>query len=362
MEPAGAENAVDGPESEDFAGRSPRFRRTGELIERLRNVPNVALGAWPTPIQRVNRPGRSDLLIKRDDLSGFGRGGAKARKLTHLLGHLRARGHGELLAIAGNVTNLAFDLLLAVEPAGIRTRLFIVDEPPATAVERAKIFAGIVDRVVLLRGGRAKATAVILGEYAAARRAGRRPFLALPGASHPACVIGNACGFLEMVNQLDAQHAPLPRAVYVTAATGTTVAGFLLAAEALRAVGAPAIQVIGVQVHPGPITLRTRMLTRWTERFLKSEQRTPVGPGNFVRSRQRFAHFGQSVSRLCSRVEEELAIRLDPIFGGKTWAAMEADVAANAPGERPILYWHCGYTPEWQALQPSLAARLEWRS
>jgi len=167
---------------------------------------------------------------------------------------------------------------------------------------------------------------------------------------------------LEMVDQLDAQHAPLPRAVYVTAATGTTVAGFLLAAEALRAVGAPAIEVIGVQVHPGAIALRTRMLTRWTERFLKIEQRTPVCPGSFVESRQRFAHFGQSVSRLCSRVEEQLAIRIDPIFGGKTWAAMEADVAANAPGERPILYWHCGYTPEWQALQPSMAAPLELRS
>ena len=356
MQPVASAKVLDVPEPEVRLNVALDSRRADALLERLRGAPSAPLGIWPTPVNRVARPGQADLLIKRDDLSGFGRGGAKARKLTHLLGHLCARGHGELLAVAGNVTNLAFDLLLAVDVVGIRTRLFIVDEPAATPLERARIFGSVVDRVELLRGGRARAAAAVLSAYTAGTRAGRRPFLALPGASHPACVIGNAYGFLEMVDQLEAQHSPLPRAVYVTAATGTTVAGFLLAAEALRAAGAPEIQVIGVQVHPGPIALRTRMLLRWTERFIGTDRHTFVGPGNFVLSRQRFAQFEQSVPRLCARIEDELGIQIDPIFGGKTWAAMEADVAANAPGDRPVMYWHCGYTPEWQTLHASVTA------
>jgi 1-aminocyclopropane-1-carboxylate deaminase/D-cysteine desulfhydrase-like pyridoxal-dependent ACC family enzyme len=354
-----AARVLDALEAETGTVRSPRWRRTGQLIDRLRSSAIVPLGSWPTPIQRVVRRGQCDLLIKRDDASGFGRGGAKARKLSHLLGHLRSRRHGELLAVAGNVTNLAFDLCLASEVFGIQTRVFIVNDPPATAPERVKIFADVANRVELLQGGRAGAAAVVLGAYATAWRAGRRPFLALPGASHPACVIGNACGFLEMVEQLDAQGAPLPRAVFVTAATGTTVAGFLLAADALLAAGGPYIRVVGVQVHPGRIALRTLALARWTERFLRSKRRTPIGRANFVPSRLSFARFGTNVSALCSRVEQEVGIKIDPIFGGKTWEAMEADVAANAPSERPLLYWHCGYTPEWQTLRASVPALRE---
>jgi 1-aminocyclopropane-1-carboxylate deaminase/D-cysteine desulfhydrase-like pyridoxal-dependent ACC family enzyme len=352
------QSAATAREPLEVEGRARR-RRTSLLIERLRSSPVVSLGSWPTPIQRVTRRGQCDLLIKRDDLSGFGRGGAKARKVSHLLGHLRSRGHGELLAMAGNVTNLAFDLSLASELVGIRTRLFIVNDPFATERERTKIFSGVANRVELLQGGHTEAAAVVLRAYAAAWRAGRRPFLALPGASHPACVIGNACGFLEMVEQLDSQGAPLPRAVFVTAATGTTVAGFLLGADALLAAGGPYIQVIGVQVFPGRIALRTRALARWTERFLRSKRRTPICQANFVSSRLGFAQFGTATPRLCSRVEEELGIQVDPIFGGKTWEAMEADVSANVPNERPLLYWHCGYTPEWQTLRASVAGVRE---
>ena len=355
----GAARALGAVEAETGARWSPRWGRQGQLFERLWSSPVVPLGSWPTPIQRVTRAGQCDLLIKRDDLSGFGRGGAKARKLTHLLGHLRSRGHGELLAVAGNVTNLAFDLCLASEISGIRTRLFIVDDPPAPAAERAKVFAGVANRVELLQGGRTAAAATVLRAYAAAWQAGRRPFLALPGASHPACVIGNACGFLEMVAQLDAQGAPLPRAVFVTAATGTTVAGLLLAADALLAAGGPYIRVVGVQAYPGRIALRTLALVRWTERFLTSRRPTPIGRANFVLSRQEFARFGATVPNLCSRVEQQLGIKIDPIFGGKTWEAMEADVMANAPGERPLLYWHCGYTPEWQTLRASVSTLRE---
>jgi len=319
----------------------------------------VDLGSWPTPIQRVTRRDQCDLLVKRDDLSGFGRGGTKTRKLSHLLGHVRASGHGELMAVAGNVTNLAFDLLHASEAFGLRTRLFIVNDPPATPGDRARIFAGVLGSIELLSCDRAKAAAVVLRAYAAAWHAGRKPFLALPGAFHPACVIGNACGFLEMVEQLESQGAPLPRTVFVTAATGTTVAGFLVAADLLRAAGGPPIRVIGVQVHPGRIRLQTLALTRWTERFLGTTHRTPVHPTNFVPSSMSFAHFGPSVPRLCLQVEQELGLRLDPIFGGKTWQAMQADVAANAPDDRPLLYWHCGYTPEWETLCAFGAGRRE---
>jgi 1-aminocyclopropane-1-carboxylate deaminase/D-cysteine desulfhydrase-like pyridoxal-dependent ACC family enzyme len=53
---------------------------------------------------------------------------------------------------------------------------------------------------------------------------------------------------------------------------------------------------------------------------------------------------------LCERVRAETGLSLDPIFGGKTWSAMERALSRENAGDREYLYWHCGYTPEWRAL------------
>src|SRR6187431_671703 len=96
----------------------------------LRSAPRSPLGRWPTPLVEVQARGLPSLLIKRDDLSGWGRGGAKARKIEHLIGHMLARGYTDLVTVAGNVTNLAFDLLPALDHVGIGVHLHIIDDPP----------------------------------------------------------------------------------------------------------------------------------------------------------------------------------------------------------------------------------------
>jgi 1-aminocyclopropane-1-carboxylate deaminase len=318
-----------------------------DLLSSLHDRPHVALGRWPTPIDDAALPGGRKVLVKRDDLSGWGRGGAKARKIEHLIGHLRAGGYDTLVTAAGNITNLAFDLVPALERYGIEPLLLLMDEPSAPVALRAEIFAalGAGARLVGPHWLRATARATALAVQARAR--GRRPFVLLPGASHPAAVIGNACGFLEMVEQRRAAGRPLPSTVFVTAATGTTVAGFLLAEHALRVSGCAPVRVVGVQVYPGAIRGRTLALLRWTERFLGWRDSVPSDRID-VRAEWLHGGFGQfppELAHLCESVRERTGLALDPIFGGKTWAAMEA--------ERPeglTLYWHCGYTPEWERL------------
>lgn len=320
-------------------------------LERILSFPRAGIGDFPTPVTRIESRQHADTLVKRDDLSGFGRGGAKARKIDHLVGHLVARGHDELVAVAGNVTNLAFDLIPALDARSIRATLFILDDPPALPEDREQIFAGVRDRIRLIGARRAEAFGVMLNAYLRGLRDGRRPFVALPGVSHPSGVVGNARGFVEMVFQLQASGEPLPGTVFVTAATGTTIAGFLLAEHALRAAGFPPIRVVGVQVYPGAIRRWTRLLLRWTELFLGIQDRVPASRIDVVSSElhEGFGHYPERLADLCERVSEEADVRLDPIFGGKTWSAMEAHLA-RAREPRPTLYWHCGYTPEWRVL------------
>jgi 1-aminocyclopropane-1-carboxylate deaminase/D-cysteine desulfhydrase-like pyridoxal-dependent ACC family enzyme len=324
----------------------------GDDVARLLALPRAPLGVWPTPITRFEHPELGGILVKRDDLSGWGRGGAKARKIEHLVGYLVARGCDELVTVAGNVTNLAFDLLPALDRHGIRATLLIQDDPPTPAADRDRIFAGVRERVRLLGTSHARTLQVALGAYLRGRARGGRPFLLLPGASHPAGVVGNACGFLEMAEQRLQAGEPLPSAVFVTAATGTTVAGFLLAEAALRRAGCDPIRVVGVQIYPGDVRRWTLGLIRWTERFAGLEGRVPRDRVEILGSSLHggFGDFPAELAALCERVRDQGGPRFDPIFGGKTWSAMQRELRGAAAARRPVLYWHCGYTPEWQTL------------
>jgi D-cysteine desulfhydrase len=327
-------------------------RRTSTRdLGRILQSPSVRLGAWPTPVERVERRSAPDILVKRDDLCGHGRGGAKARKIEHIVGHLLARGHDELITTAGNVTNLVFDLLPALRRWGIRPRLFILDDPPARAGDREQIFEGVRGEVELIGPRRTQAFHAMLTAYVRSRMAGGRPFVALPGVSHPAGVVGNARGLIEMVVQQRECGEPVPGTVFVAAATGTTVAGFLLGEHALRSAGWPPIRIVGVQVYPGALHRRTLGLLRWTERFLGLEGRVPTLRIEIVHSALHggFARYPEELSALCERVDAEAHLQIDPIFGGKSWSAMQSDAAALRD-PRPTLYWHCGYTPEWRVL------------
>lgn len=331
-------------------------------LERILATPRIPLGQWPTPIETRLHRGHK-IQIKRDDLSGFGRGGAKTRKIEHVFGLMRARGHDELITLVGNITNLGFDLLPALRAHGFSARIFVQDDPPLPAAKRRECFRGIETELRFLGRSRIAATGRVCAEWLRRRAAGRRPFLLLPGASHPAGVIGNACGFIEMTRQLREAGEPLPKRVYVSAATGTTIAGFLIAENALRAAGFPPIDIVGVQVYPGDIDARTRWLLRWTERHLALAH--AIDPARIdIRPEMLGGGFGAAtpeLENLCARVQVETQLALDPIFGGKTWSVLERDLASDRAGERPVMFWHCGYTPEWRPLVASVRASASRR-
>jgi D-cysteine desulfhydrase family pyridoxal phosphate-dependent enzyme len=78
------------------------------IDERLRGVPVEIRSILPTPIHELGP--LSDLLgveiyCKRDDLTGFGLGGNKSRKLDYLLPHAKSKGADTLVAVGANQSN-----------------------------------------------------------------------------------------------------------------------------------------------------------------------------------------------------------------------------------------------------------------
>lgn len=327
-------------------------------LDALCNAPCVELGQWPTPVVEVALVGQPSILVKRDDLSGWGRGGAKARKIRYLLGYMRDRGYTDLVTVAGNITNLAFDLIPALDRAGLGAHLHIIDDPPAPSELRRRIFEGVGHRVCLLGSSRCRAFLKTGARVLQLRAKGRRPLWVLPGVSHPTGVLGNACGFVEVLDQLGAEGRKRPQTVFITGATGTTLAGFVLAEAFLRGLGQPPIRIIGVQIYPGALHRSTRWLAHWAARFVGLRQALDLDVR--VTSEALNGGFGcydRKLVELCERVEEQVELKLDPIFGGKTWSVMERYLRRERPRDGEVLYWHCGYTPEWRDLKPELSTQ-----
>jgi 1-aminocyclopropane-1-carboxylate deaminase/D-cysteine desulfhydrase-like pyridoxal-dependent ACC family enzyme len=327
---------------------------------KLKHCPTVPIAEWPTPIDEHTLPSGQTLLIKRDDLCGHGRGGAKARKIDHLIGYMKANGYDALITVAGNVTNVVYDILPVLETYEIEGHLLIIDDPPMAPTDRREVFEGVSDKITLMGTSRVQILRKALALRKQLRARGKRPFMVFPGLAHPAAIAGNAWGFVEMVEQRQRDNLPLPHTVYITVATGSTIAGFIIAEHLTRRMGAPPIAIVGVQIYSGPLRPVTHFLTRWTERHLGFKSRVPMD--RLLISTEElhggFGHFPTQIATTCQHVETEQDIQIDPIFGGKTWQHMihhsHSAIPTTAEINRPILFWHCGYTPEWSMLDQLL--------
>lgn len=330
-----------------------RPSNAGPAVRRLLCLPRTPLGSWPTPIERLPSPAGGQVWVKRDDLSAWGRAGSKTRKLEYLLGRLRDRGHDEVITVTGNVTNLVFDLLPALERHGIAAQVLVADYPRVARKEREAIFAGVRSRVRLLGSSKLGAFSLAFSAWTRSRARGGRPFFMPPGLAHPTGVVAGAAGLVELAEQLEASGQPWPRVVFVATATGTTVAGLLLAAHALARDGLPAVRVVGVAADRAPLRAITLGLIRWTEHALRIPTPVPAEDIQIVslEGRPAFAAYDEELAERCRRLERESGLRIDPLFGGRAWCAMERFLRLTSGDARvPVLFWHCGYTPEWRTL------------
>ena len=323
-------------------------------IEKLLSIPRLRLANWPTPLDGILHPQLDRILIKRDDLAGFGAGGrsgVKARKLEVLLAYLERKRIRRFIMPLGNITSLAFDLAREAQALGIDVQYFIIDDPPLPLEKRREIFAPLSGHVQLVGSSYAVAAAYLIGALMASRRTAVRTRIAVPSPSHPTAVAGVARGYIEAMQQAADAEGRLPRAVYIAAASGRTAAGLALGEALLRAAGAPPVEIIAVQVNPGPISLWIQWLVHWTTQYFNLGPLPGPKAISVIKDRRhsRYGRFDDTHEQTCRRVREQFGIFIDPIYGAKSWMIMEERERRHLERkDRPALFWHCGYTPNWQ--------------
>jgi L-cysteate sulfo-lyase len=327
--------------------------------------PRFALLDGPTPIQRLHRleqalgesAGGVRLFVKRDDLMGIGGGGNKLRKLEFLLGVALAQGCDTFVAIGGIQSNHARLSAAAAARAGLACELVLTRMVPRDDEEYRRngnlLLDGLFGATIHEPPGDADALAFAEARAAALRALGRRPYVVGLGGSTPLGCLGYAECAREIVAQEEAGGVRFARIVVPNGSSGTH-AGLVAGMAALRA-GPARIRAFAV-LAPQQDTQRTTLrLARETLALLDAD--APLGPEAIdVRGDQRGDGYGIPTTamfeavRLMARTE---GLLLDPVYGGKAFAGLLADLRRGAVEAGDVLFIMTGGIPGLFAYRPA---------
>lgn len=304
----------------------------------------AALAVLPTPVQRMDRLAEAigtgaTLLVKRDDLTGLGLGGNKARKLALLGADALAQGadclvtgggpqsnHARLTAAAAARLGLGCHLALGGAPDVERDGNLLLDELLGATLhfDGADQYHGVEAAITALADR--------------LRAEGLRPY-AIPvgGASTPGVV-----AYALAVDELRAQFGRDPEWMVVADGSGGTHAGLL----AGLGVTSPT-RVLGVDVGTRPdlddavprlAAEAAEHLGRGAANATVLIDRDHVGPGYGLLS-----DACVEALRLVARTE---GLVLDPVYSGKAMAAFITGVRRSDVGDGDtVVFWATGGSP-----------------
>jgi D-cysteine desulfhydrase len=208
----------------------------------------VALCNTPTPLEPF--AGRSNLWIKRDDLSRDDQGGNKPRKLEFVLADIRRRRATRVITLGATGTNAGVATALMCQREGLRCDVITFPQPDSDIVQLNQALmreagAQLIPRQTLLMAA--------LNWYLHPRRFDPRCYFLYAGCSAPVATFGYVNAMLELAQQWHEHHQSAPAHIVVAAGSGATVAGIIAGAALVM----PDTEIHAIQVAPakvGPFT------------------------------------------------------------------------------------------------------------
>jgi D-cysteine desulfhydrase len=300
---------------------------TRHLLERDPSLPLVELCSLPTPTRPLERLAPA-LWMKDDSRTAPLWGGNKPRKLEWLIGDARRRGRRTLLTFGGLATNHGLATALYAREHGMQCVLALLDQPVDAHVERQLERIHASGAHVYVTHTKARTVAAL--PWLALRHG--RAYLVPPGGSSPVGALGFVEAALELAEQVRRGELPEPATVWCALGSGGTAAGLALG---LRMAGLRT-KVCAVHVNDG------LKLTEGT--IARLARRAPVG-GDELNDVEvvhgwlgaGYGHSTPEALRAIERAREAEGLTLDPVYTGKTMAAV-LDHMERADG--PALYWH----------------------
>ena len=333
----------------------PLFERYPLLGHKL---PHVALGEFPTPVQKLERLGAElgieQLYVKRDDLSGKLYGGNKPRKLEFTLADALRSGAKEVLTFGGAGSNHALATALYARQVGLKSISMLSPQPNARYV-RDNLLMGHKCGAELHPCGAepTSLSSVAPGSLATLYqrvrhrlKSGRFPYVIPMGGSSLPGIAGFVNAAFELERQVAAGEMPVPEYIYVACGTMGTTAGLVLG---MRAAGLES-RVVSIRVTGEKSANQAAMLKliRKINSFLHSlDPSFPMFQFSGGDLALRHDYFGKQYALFTPEAMEAAAmmrdregIELDGTYTGKAFAALVGDARAGRLRDRTVLFWN----------------------
>ncbi len=311
-----------------------------------RNIPWRPLGTSVTRVERLSCLGHENLWIKRDDTLSPHYGGNKVRKLEFILGDAMQKGAKCIVTLGGIGTNHGLATAIFCHRLGIACTLILFDQQVTPFVRHnLRLFyhygAEIIYRPGMVHAG--------LHYYLLNRLRHPSAYFLPAGGSSLIGTLGFVNAAFELVRQVEAGEMPRPDYIFCATASNGTLAGLALG----FALAGFKTTVVGVRVgvdRVGPIQFNTpeaaAAVMKGTYDLMKKnwrdipglEIKPPLMLNGYVG-----AGYGIPTEKGLKAVEqfrEETGIKLEPVYTGKTCAAVLDFVNDSSHAQDTVLFWN----------------------
>lgn len=325
-----------------------------------------ARGQFPTPLEEAPRLGEAlgvRLLIKREDLSGYGLGGNKLRQLDAIFADLQARGCDSVVSTAGAQSNFCRSLAAGCARLGLGCLLILrgaTNAPLQGNLLLDRLFGAEVRFTDATDPWDKRIRAALEAGADDLRKRGRKPAIVhLTGETAALATTAWIDGADELLGQCDALGVD-PDRVVVACGSGLTLVGLALGLKRRGRKG----RLTGISVQQPAERLVPWIVSAAASAARHAGLTATIGPGDFdLLDAYRGPAYGVpspaglEAMTLAARTE---GLVFDPVYTGKALGGLAAEIRAGriARGQT-IVFLHSGGTPAVFAHAEEIAESLE---
>lgn len=308
------------------------------------------LGCFPTPVMKCNNIGRelcrSDLFIKRDDLSGKVYGGNKIRKLEFIFGDIKASGSRTVITSGAAGSNHALAVALYGAESGLRVILMLFEQFYNPDICK-NLLVDYATGAQMHHDSNYESHQIsmrkIINELSAENA--QKIFVIPPGGSSVSGVVGYVNAAFELKEQIANGQLPEPAEIYVAMGTMGTAVGLMLGMKAVNIKS----KLIPVRVVPSYVSDDNKfmMLFESANRVLHDADssfpvcklsRDDLNINSDFLGQDYGITTAQSIAAIETLKKNE-SLQLDGVYTGKTFAAF-LEAAKNKNQKGPVLFWN----------------------
>ena len=309
-------------------------------------IPYINLGTTSAPVERLTQFDHDNLWIKRNDVISKVYGGNKVRRLEFILADILRKKKKKVVTMGALGTNHGLATAIYCKQLGLSCKLLLFDQPVTEYVRQNlllfhKYGAKLIYTKDLMRSG--------VAYYFTQKIKNPNAAFIYAGGTSPLGTLGAVNATLELKQQIDEGLMPVPKYILCALASNGTMAGLSIG---LKLAGLDTT-VIGVRVgyaRWGPLELNTpgsvMNAINATYKLMKANSRNipeiifhkPIIFDDYCG-----AGYGYLTDAGLDAVEvfkQHGNIILEPVYTGKTCAALLDFIKDAKHKNDTILYWH----------------------